>query len=211
MHLNLIPSIKIHICDDHPIVIEGILTILSTLTHAKSTFSNSKEELLTFIKTNKIDLLFLDINVKSCNMLALIPKIRQIQPELKIILFTNYNSKEVIKEVVKYNIEAFLDKMASPDEILYCVATVMNEQKYLSFEKKSENFKKDNYQLLKELTDREIDILKLLVKGNTNKQIADVLCISVLTVQTHRKNIYQKLQLKGVNELVSFAYENNLY
>jgi DNA-binding CsgD family transcriptional regulator len=65
--------------------------------------------------------------------------------------------------------------------------------------------------LLKELTDRELDVIKLLVGGNTNKQIADILCISVFTVQTHRKNIYQKLHLKGVNELVSFAYENNLY
>jgi DNA-binding NarL/FixJ family response regulator len=133
MKLNLPHSLKIHICDDHPIVIDGLVALLSAMEKAQVTYSNSKEALFNFIKQHKIDLLLLDINVKSCNMLVFVPEVRRLQPELKIILFTNYNSKEVIKEVVKYQIEGFLDKMVPSDVVLQCIHAVLNQQKYLSF------------------------------------------------------------------------------
>jgi DNA-binding NarL/FixJ family response regulator len=209
--MNKLPFFNIHTCDDHQIVTKGIITLLSEIEGVEYSFSNSKEELLKYLSNHKVDILILDINIKSQNMLYLIPEIKTLHPFLKIILFTNYNSGDVIKEVIKYEIHGFLDKTVTSEEFKKCIIHVQNDKKYLSYESKHDNFIKDKYEMFKDLTERELDVLKLLVKGMTNKQISDNLCISILTVQTHRKNMYQKLQLKGVNELVAFAYENNLY
>lgn len=211
MSLTTGTTYSIHACDDHEIVTNGIMNVLSEIKNVNFSYSNSKENLLEHLKKHIINILILDINVKSQNMLTVIPDLKSLQQNLKVILFTNYNSGEILKEVLKYDINGFLDKTVSTKEFLTCIYAVLENKKYISYESKKNMFLKDKYELLQELTERELDVLKLLVKGKTNKQIADDLFISVLTVQTHRKNMYQKLQLKGVNELVSFAYENNLY
>jgi DNA-binding NarL/FixJ family response regulator len=202
---------SIHACDDHEIVTNGIMKVLSEIKTVTFSYSNSKEDLMEYLKIHPVNLLILDINVKSQNMLALLPDLKVIQPNLKVILFTNYNTGDILKEVLKHDIYGFLDKTVSSKELLTCLFSVLENKKYFSYESKKNFNYRDKYELLQELTERELDVLKLLVQGKTNKQIADDLFISILTVQTHRKNMYQKLQLKGVNELVSFAYENNLY
>lgn len=205
-------AIKIHVCDDHELITESISYLLKSIDFVeKVTYSNSKSQLFSFIKNNTVDVLILDINVSGDNMLINLPFIRKTRPETRVVILTTYDSSEFVKESIKKGAQGFVSKNTSKDELIFCFKQVLEGKRYVSRENRKEFVFKDNFELLNQLTDREIEVLKCLTKGYTNKRIADELNISVLTVQTHRKNMYSKLNLRGVNELVSFAYENNLY
>jgi DNA-binding NarL/FixJ family response regulator len=203
--------ISIHSCDDHHIVTEGLQALLKEVSNLIVSTSNSKEGLMNYLIKENADILMLDVNVMQQNMIHFIPEIKSIRPKIKVVLFTNYSTNEIIREAIKSDIAGFLEKSANEHEIKHCLNCIIAGKKYLSYQKGEGKYFKDNFEILNALTTRELEVLKLLVRGKTNKQIADELFISILTVQTHRKRMYQKLQLKGVNELVSFAYENNLY
>jgi DNA-binding NarL/FixJ family response regulator len=204
-------TLFIHSCDDHHIVAEGIQSILKHIPNVELSTSNSKEGLLSHLKNEKVDILILDINVRSQNMIKMLPEIKALKPGVKILLFTNYSTNDIIKEVVRYDIDGFLEKTEAPSKIISCIKSLQAGKKHLTYQKNQVGTVKDSFELLNELTARELDIFKLLAGGKTNKQIADALFISILTVQTHRKRMYQKLGIKGINELITFAYENNLY
>lgn len=200
----------IHSCDDHQIVSQGLKAVLCTLPFIEFSSSATPEELIQFLENNTTDVLILDINVSNTNMLSNIPEIKSMQPSMKIVLFTNYCSNQIIKEVVKHKIDGFMEKNASDDEIIDCITNIKVGKPHLPIQNKNQKIIRDNFELAKELTSRELEVLKLLIAGKTNKLISDELFISILTVQTHRKRIYQKLQIKGVNELIAFANQNDI-
>lgn len=202
----------VHICDDHQLITSSLSSIVKEINPLlKISASNNLADFISTIHSTKFDLILLDINVNGSDMLREIKKLKSLLTETKIIIITSYDSLAMVEESIQLGLKGFLNKNASESEIMSCINIVSKGGKYISRERRKEEVFKDNFELLKILTAREIDILKCLTKGLTNKMIADSLNISINTVQTHRKNIYAKLQIKGVNELVSFAYENNLY
>jgi DNA-binding NarL/FixJ family response regulator len=205
-------TIRLHICDDHELITSSVLHLLAAFGQASElTVSHSKRELIDFLTTNPVDVLILDINMHGENMLSHLGEVKNLRPEMKIVLLTTYDSPAIIKEAMDFGVEGFVSKNTNKEELTYCLEQVIQGNRYVSRERRKEFVFKDNFERLKQLTEREIEVLKCLTKGYTNKRIADELNISILTVQTHRKNMYSKLNLRGVNELVSFAYENNLY
>jgi DNA-binding NarL/FixJ family response regulator len=205
-------GIHLHVCDDHELITESVTYLLKDVQAIKKiTVSNRKAELFDFINKNPVDVLVLDINLMGENMLNNLPVIKKIRPDSRVVVLTTYNSPAIIKESMDLGVDGFVSKNTKKEELTYCIEQVLEGKRYVSRERRKEFVFKDNFELLNQLTEREIEVLKCLTKGYTNKRIADELNISVLTVQTHRKNMYSKLNLRGVNELVSFAYENNLY
>ncbi len=204
-------KIKIHICDDHKIVTDGLAFILTQYDFIESvTKSNNKQELITHLINEKIDILLLDININSCNMLEFWEVKEKSFPRVKIIVFSSYQNQKLIEKAMSVGAKAYLNKNTEVEEIIFAIKKVMNDDIYIS-KSDYKNFSiKDNFQLIESLTNREKDILILLAKGFTNQKIADTLFISILTVQTHRKKINKKLGLKGINELIAFVYENEL-
>jgi DNA-binding NarL/FixJ family response regulator len=204
-------KIDIHICDDHAFYIASIKQLMEELKIFNSvSSSSSKIELLNHLKIHSVDILFLDINVAKINMLDEIGQIRKLRPLVKIIILSSYDSQNIIREAISKKADAYLFKNTEKDEILYTIDCVLKNITYISSGCKKDFSFKDNFQLINELTSREKEIIRLLSLGYPNKKISETLKISVTTVQTHRRNIYQKLNLKGVGELVSFAFENNL-
>ena len=212
MSLHNPDALHIHVCDDHDLILKSIFNLLKDIPKIrKITESNSKKDLLDFIRKNPVEVLILDVNLKGENMLRSLPDIKKIRPESKLILLTTYDSPSIVKEAMDLDVDGFVSKNTNKEELTFCIEQVLEGKRYVSRERRKEFVFKDNFELLQQLTEREIEVLKCLTKGYTNKRIADELNISILTVQTHRKNMYSKLNLRGVNELVSFAYENNLY
>jgi two-component system, NarL family, nitrate/nitrite response regulator NarL len=201
----------IHICDDHALITSGLSQILQEAAFVNRVFiSNSKDELLYSLSKKPVDLLVLDISIHGLNMLDEVCEIQEKFPALKIILLTSYASIDVQREAMAKKINGFLSKDSSNQHILYaCQEVLKGNQFWLS--ERSIAFKDSNSLINpEELTPREKEILKLLVKGYTNQKIADSLIISIHTVQTHRKNIKSKLQLEGVSDLISYAHHHKL-
>lgn len=207
----MMQPVNIHLCDDHELITNSLETMLGDVDFINSiTKSNCKEELLLCLAENNTNVLILDINVNGINMLEVIPQIRISYPELKIILLTTYDSQHFKNAALQLKVNAYLYKNTQKDEVLHAINCVMNDKPYFSSGNYSAFQHKDSFELIHELTKREIEILKCLAKGFTNQKIAEHLTISIATVQTHRRNLKSKLNLKGTGELISFLIENKL-
>lgn len=202
-------SYSIHICDDHALITSGVSMILQDLDFINSlSVSHSKNDLFTILSKENIDLLLLDLSVQGTNMLDELNALKGQFPDLKIMLLTSYATIDVQREALQKNVNGFLSKDTSNDYIVEACRSVLRGENYWLSEKSLLQVEKTDRVI--DLTPREKEILKLLVKGYTNQKIADELVLSIHTVQTHRKNLKSKLQLEGVSDLVSFAYHYKL-
>jgi DNA-binding NarL/FixJ family response regulator len=205
------PRFSVLICDDHELISTSLSLILSDfeLVSSVHTVSTCKE---LFFKLNhqKFDVLILDLNVKGENMLEKIEQIKAIAPEMKILILTSYDAPSFKRDALSKGVNAYLDKNSDKEQILCALRTILEGGTYLSSEISKEKKLKDSFEVLSELTSREIEIIRLLVKGYTNQKIADELNISIHTVQTHRKNLKHKLDIKTTGDLVALAYAGNL-
>jgi DNA-binding NarL/FixJ family response regulator len=205
------PRFSVLICDDHELISTSLSLILSDfeLVSSVHTVSTCKE---LFFKLNhqKFDVLILDLNVKGENMLEKIEQIKAIASEMKILILTSYDAPSFKRDALSKGVNAYLDKNSDKEQILCALRTILEGGTYLSSEISKEKKLKDSFEVLSELTSREIEIIRLLVKGYTNQKIADELNISIHTVQTHRKNLKHKLEIKTTGDLVALAYAGNL-
>lgn len=205
-------QIHLHICDDHPLIATSIHNLFKDNLLFKSISSSiSKLELFDALKQSTPDILILDINVNGVNMLDELPSIKEICADVKIIILTSYDSQNLLREAMKLGVDAYLYKNTDIHELLEAIDSLIKNEVYVSSGTNKEFQHKDGFELVGSLTDREKEVIRFLLEGSPNKKIADNLKISVTTVQTHRRNIYKKLNLKGIGELMSFAFENKLH
>jgi DNA-binding NarL/FixJ family response regulator len=147
------------------------------------------------------------------NGLEAAKKINVNYPSLKIIILSTYNDEHLIKKAFEANVQGYLLKTTDKEELTFCIYEIMNGNKYFPDLKKAKsNFFKEHDDFLKQnnLTKREFEILQLIKQAFTNQQISEKLFLSVYTVETHRKNIMQKLKLSSPAALMKFIAENNL-
>lgn len=171
-------------------------------------------EVLSFLSRNEVDFIFLDLNLPNKNGLKILTEIRSINSKIVISILSMYSDYIIAKKCKTMGANAYLTKDAEIIEL----ETVINLEydsefyysNYINRKVNLDYIKNDNFIKINKLTQREIEIIKLLVKGQTSIEIADYLFISPATVQTHRKNIFNKLNVKKVSELIKTAYENNL-
>lgn len=169
---------------------------------------------LSFLYNNQVDIIFLDLNMPEKNGLEVLVEIKKVFPEVVISILSMYADYAIAKKCKSLGANAYLTKDAEIVELKKVISLNNNSEFYYSdyVNKKIEisSLKDDDFVKINKLTQREIEIIKLLVKGNTSIEIADALFISPATVQTHRKNIFNKLKVKKVSELIKTAYENNI-
>lgn len=169
---------------------------------------------LSFLFNNQVDIIFLDLNMPEKNGLEVLVEIKKVFPEVVISILSMYADYAIAKKCKSLGANAYLTKDAEIVELKKVISLNNNSEFYYSdyVNKKIEisSLKDDDFVKINKLTQREIEIIKLLVKGNTSIEIADALFISPATVQTHRKNIFNKLKVKKVSELIKTAYENNI-
>jgi DNA-binding NarL/FixJ family response regulator len=210
-------TIKIAMADDHPIFRKGLVDILKTEPTFQVEFEgNNGLELYNYINTNPIDICLIDIEMPVLNGLETVKKIIEANIETKICILTGHQDDFLVKELMALGIDGFVLKQTSADEIITSIQEVMKGNKYIAkdIKFKSEELNKTKAEIenkLIELSKKELDILKLIMRNKSSKDISDMLFISQKTVENHRSNICSKLDLKGPNALFRFAMEARFY
>ena len=211
-------KIKIILADDHRIFREGIKYFLENEQMEVIAEASSGLELLELLQTKKPDIVIVDITMPGLSGIDVSKQITELYPEIKIMMLSMHTEEEFVINSVKAGAKAYLPKETSKEELLEAVKVLYNGGEYYSkliSDKFLKSFVKkvkvdQNLQENDALTTREIEILKLAASGISNKEIADMLSISIKTVDAHKNHIMQKLKLKNTAELVLFALRNNI-
>jgi DNA-binding NarL/FixJ family response regulator len=208
--------IKIILADDHQLFIEGVKTVLEELPDIRIVATaNNGLELMELMKTVDASLVVLDLNMPKLDGLKCLQEIKKTKPQTKVLVLTNYNQPELMNEVKELNADGFMVKNSSAPELKNAVLKILSGEKLFDNLQKTQVLDEGSYffdDFLKKfkLTRREVDIIKLVCREFSSKQIAAELNLSEFTVSTHRKNIQRKLNIKNVAGLVAFAKEHQL-
>ncbi len=207
--------VKILLVDDHQIFLDGLKALLQDepLLEITSAVSNGQAA-LDYLSRNQIDLVILDISMPLMSGSELNRQIKQKYPHIKTLALTSHGDNKMISELTQSKVNGYLLKDTEKSELLEAIHKVSEGGQYFSEHVKEvvlENFFSPKDDPSKpELSNREIEILRLIAEEFTAQEIADKLFISQHTVNTHRKNLLSKLHVKNVAGLVKYAYENNL-
>ena len=202
---------KILLADDHFLVLEGLEVLLSTFEFVEKT-----ERVLNFVQLKdtlteeNFDVLLLDIHFGKDDGREIIGEIKQMAPEMKIIALTSHADSVTITSSVNAGFDGYLLKIDGRDEIEKALKAVTNDEKYFSPKTQQVFFEMNASKNNLELTEREKEILQLIVQEKTTKEIADQLCLSEKTIETHRAAIMQKLEVKNIAGMVKKAIMQGL-
>ena len=204
--------IKVYIVEDHSVVIEGIYSLLQNEKGIELCgYTTNAQNCINYFVNHVADVILMDIGLPDMSGIDLCTIIKKKYPGIMVIALSTFNQGTYIKKMMEAGASGYLLKNTSKVEILEAIKTVTLGKTYLSFEAGKElqitNVKDDNIPLL---TKREKEILILIAEGHTNQQIKEKLFISVDTVDTHRKNIHTKLNVKNTAMLVRYAIENKI-
>ena len=210
---------RILIAEDQVIVTEGLRLILSTVPeHEIVGEAVDGFEAIEAVEELHPDLVLMDLSMPRMNGLDAIREIKSRHPEVKILVLTVHKNDENVLDAFGAGAEGYVLKYATKNELLLAIKSVFEEKSFISpmvSEKVLKGFM-EGAKTLKDssswdaVTARERQVLKLIAEGYTNKETADLLCISVKTVETHRSNIMRKLDLHNTSELTSYAMKKGL-
>lgn len=208
--------LKILIADDHQVFIDGMSAMLSQVEGLEIVGSaNNGYELVERAAELKPDLVLTDIQMPVMDGIEATAKIHKANPSIKVIALTMLNETMFIKKMLEAGASGYVIKTIDKQELIKAIHKVAAGEKHFGEEVISQlmnNFsdKKSVANPISNLTKREKEILTLIARGLTDKEIAENVFLSPLTVTTHRKNILSKLGLKNKVELTKFAVENKL-
>jgi len=207
--------IKILIADDHAIVRRGMKQLL----HEHFPFSvigevANSEELLREVKKEEWDVVICDINMPGQSGLIALQQIRDIFPDLPVLIMSMYPEDQYALRVFKAGASGFLGKETIHDDLIYAIETVRSGKKFITTslaQRLAETIDKDKTKIAHEtLSDREFEVFKQLAVGKPISEIASLLSLSSTTVSTYRSRILEKMKMKSNAELAIYARENNL-
>lgn len=205
-------KINIAIVDDHPIVIEGLKMMLNSQPsfNIVETFTTGSD-IINFIQSNKMDIIFLDITLPDANGIELCREIKKIFPDISVIMFSNRSERSIIMQSIQNGASGYLLKNTSIQELVICIQGALSGDIVFCNETKQIISRPSQNDLpIPRLTKREKQILQLVAQGKTSNMIAEELFLSPLTVDTHRKNLLQKFQAKNSTELVNQAIQYHM-
>ncbi|RIV17222.1 DNA-binding response regulator [Alicyclobacillaceae bacterium I2511] len=210
-------KVRILIADDHKILRESLIILLQQeddieIVGEAADGHQAIQEILRL----KPDIAILDISLPQLNGLDVAARLKQDCPDVKIIILTMHKNEEFVARAYQLEVNGYVLKDNALEELLKSIRIVQAGGIYLSSKITSTvvagfvenfNFKKGKPELI---SSREREIVQLLSEGNTNKEIAKLLNISLKTVETHRSNIMHKLGFKSITDLVLYAVRNHI-
>lgn len=210
-------SYKIIIADDHQIIIDGLKSILTNTPYHIIAEAANGQQAADIIQSNpeKFDLLITDISMPLLSGTELCKIIKHNFPKIKVLMLSMYSSTPMVRESVLAEADGFMLKNSGKEELLEALHTILNNGTYYSDEVipviysqiEKEKKQKENTSIL---SNREREILSLIVKEYTSEQIADKLFISKKTVDNHRTNILEKTGCRSTIGLVKYALKNGI-
>lgn len=197
---------KILLADDHFLVLEGLEVLLSTFDFVKSTQSViNYMEMKEVLKHETFDVLLLDIHFGKHDGRVIITEIKKMMPAIKIIALTSHSDATTVKSSFNAGFDGYLLKIDNREEIEKALKAVSSNEKYFSPKTQQVFFENQVSKNKVALTEREKEILQLIVEEKTTKEIAEQLYLSEKTIETHRGNIMIKLDVKNIAGMVKKA------
>ena len=202
------------IVDDHLPFTNGLVGILEDIgLRVHSTYSNAKDA-ITFLKNQKVDIIFSDINMPIIDGIQFCQRLKKLQIKTPVIMLSMYEDANIIKESFNHGAVGYLSKNSDRGEIIRALKNCLNGKEFVNKnllkEDKISSVDKDKYQTKYSLSTREREVLLHILKDEKNLTIAKELNISKRTVETHRKNIMLKLNVKTPVALAQLAIKHKL-
>ena len=207
------------IAEDHTILREGLRSLLSSSPEFEIVGeAEDGREAIQSVEKYKPDLILTDLSMPRMNGMEAIREIKRVSPKTRIVVLTVHKTEEYILATFKAGAHGYLLKDSTHSELIKALKKVLSGKQYISpeiSEKVIEGYLEGKKTLKAQtpwetLTPRERVILKLIAEGCKNKKIADDLCISIKTVEKHRSNLMEKLNLHNVQALTAYAIERGL-
>ena len=208
---------KVFIVDDHPIVRQGLVQLvdgepdLAVCGHGDDAYQS-----LAAIRSARPDLVLLDVSLKDADGLELLKEIKAFDADLRVLMLSMHDESLYAERALRAGANGYIMKQEAPHALLAAIRKVLEGQVYVS-EKMGATLlqrmvggKKGIGQLpMDRLTDRELEVFRMIGSGLSVKEIADKLCLSAKTVEAHREHIKEKLNFKNSAELLRFAIQNS--
>jgi len=220
--MKIMKTVNIFLADDHEMFREGLKFIITTNPeYVIVGEAGNGREAFDKIEQLRPDLVILDISMPEMTGIEVARQVRKYYPEIKIIILSRHDNEEYINQVVKYGVHGYTLKENASSDLHKAISEVMKGNLFLSSSimtkiiidyskdknKKAEN---TNTSLFSTLSNREIEIIKLIAEGKTSKEIASLKRITNATVKVHRANIMGKLNIHKSTDLVKYAIKVGL-
>ncbi|MGJ0514566.1 MAG: response regulator [Methylomicrobium sp.] len=213
-------TIKLVLVDDHPLVLNGLELLFSTDPELKVLASCSDGALaLEIVARHQPDILLLDLKMPKMDGLKVLRELHKLAPHPKVVILTAALDEDEVLEAIQLGVRGVVLKEMAPALLIQCIKKVYAGGEWIeknsvsrALEKmlKRESEKQNLQTLIERLTPREIDLIRLVASGHSNKQIAEQRHISEGTVKAHLHNIFDKLQVKSRVALTLYAQNNGL-
>ncbi len=208
---------KVVVADDHAVVRAGLRALLQDTPQLELIAEASGGvEALELVKKLQPEILVLDLSMPDMDGISVTRQLKELHLITRVLILTVHEDEALLKEAIQAGASGYILKQAAESELVSAIQVILRGDLYvdpsllrslLNEQVKSQPVHKG---IVEPLTPREVDVLKLIVEGHTNRQIAEQLSISVRTVEGHRANLSEKLGLHSRVELVRYAKENGL-
>ena len=212
-------TIKILIADDHQIVLDGLKTLIGSVPEFEVVAAaRDGKAVLEIANLLTIDVVLMDIDMPMMNGIETTVRLMKTHPKIKVLALSMHNEKAIIEKILDSGAMGYIFKNVDKEELITAIKTVNSGKKYLCTATSFSLLKNEgaivnfatNQIKADELTKREIEILKLVAKGFSSRAIGEKLFISPRTVDKHRANILDKLNVKSIADIVHYCIKNNL-
>jgi len=209
---------RVILADDHILFRQGMKRIIDEIPETQVVGeAGDGQEAIELVKRLVPDLAILDISIPKLSGIEVCREIRRFFPSVKILMLTMHKDREYLYQAISAGAQGYLLKEDSDEELFAAIGTIRKGAIYVTKALAgavstdiSALFRGGDRKLPKSLTAREREVLKFISEGKSNSEVAEVLRISIRTVETHRANIMNKLDLKNTAELVRYAMQNGL-
>ena len=215
-------KIQVHIADDHKILIEGIVAVINTEEDIEiEGFSLNGKEVIDWAENHSADILILDINMPIYDGIEVLKFFKIKKINLKVIILSSYDDVKLVQEMINLGASGFLSKDSAGQHIVEAIRTVHAGDQYFSDTVKNNLLKlytgknvklgqRPQSTIVNSLTDRETEVLKLISQEYSSPEIAQILNISQSTVDTYRKSLLKKTNVKNAVGLAMYAVKNKI-
>ena len=209
---------KVIVVEDHQILLESISLLISTMPNIELVGKASNGlKAMQILENEEVDIVVSDVMMPVMNGVELTWKVKQQFPHIKVLMLTVSEDAQTIKNALQAGADGFIFKSAEREELEEAIACLINNKKYYSdkailslAEAQNEVFISDKEALKTMLTERELQILKLISQEMSGIQIAEKLFISPTTVESHRKNLFSKIGVNTSVGLVKYALKHGI-
>jgi two-component system response regulator NreC len=210
-------TMHILIADDHGVLRAGLAALLNYETGFEVIAeAENSEDALRLAAESHPDLVLMDLNMPEMVGIEATRRIRNTLPDVRVLILTLYEDVDLVREAIQAGADGYILKRAVKTELINAIHSVMRGDLYVhpsmmrALFSEPETEPKPSTPLPEPLTTREVEVLRLIARGHTNSQIAEILSLSVRTVEYHRANLTGKLNLHSRVDLIRYAAENGI-